>query len=127
LLHVEVPESAAFGVGTTFVLTRDQKGERVREVFEVTALDPPNRVEWFVDGMRGSTRAGRFRLRYELRPGEAGETKVVLDGELSGLDRWTELFARTIAPVIEEALASDLRALKTHLESGSGSPTLPAD
>lgn len=106
----------AFAAGTRWRETRKMYGREATEEFEVTACEPTERIELYVDGKKGSSRRGEFRFRYELTPAEKG-TVVTLHGEVSGLGKVMEFFGRLFIGSFKRAISRDLEAMRVYLES----------
>lgn len=105
-----------FGPGTRFRETRKMFGKTQSDVFEVLEADPPKRVRLFVDGAMGSKKRGRLDFVYEFTPKDEW-TAVTLEGTLSGLPWYWELFARLFVRKLRQACADELRAMKEFVES----------
>jgi uncharacterized protein YndB with AHSA1/START domain len=119
-VRIERLTGGEFGPGTRFRETRKMYGHEATEEFEVVAMEPPRALELHVDGTKGSSKRGLYRFRYRLEPDAAGAgTRVVLAGELTGLNRLMELLGRLMAGTFKKACAKDLAAMKAYIERGA--------
>lgn len=118
LVSFEALTDGPFAVGSRFRETRKMFGKEATEEFEVTALEPDRRLDLYVDGAKGSSGSGEYRLSYTFEP-HAGGTRVTLDGQVDGMGRMAELLGRLFAGRFKKALSDDLKAMKSHVEKGS--------
>lgn len=118
LVALEPLTQGPLGVGSQWRETRKMMGHQAAEVFEVTALEPPRRLEVYVDGAKGTTGKGAFRFRFDLEPISAG-TRVKMNGEVDMPGGWlTWLTGRLVRGVMKTACQKDLKAMKAHVERG---------
>lgn len=117
-VRIERLTGGEFGPGTRFRETRRMYGHEATEEFEVAAMEPPRALEFVVDGTKGSSKRGLYRFRYRLEPDGAG-TRVVLAGELTGLNWLMGLFGKLMAGTFRKACAKDLAGMKAYIERGA--------
>jgi uncharacterized protein YndB with AHSA1/START domain len=109
----------AVGKGAQFRQTRKMFGREASEVFEVTEFDPPRAFALFVDGSKGSSRGGWFKIRHAMAPSGTG-TALTLSVECGGASGCLALLGRFVfGPMMKKAIAKDLAAFKSWVESGS--------
>lgn len=112
---VEKLTQGPFGVGTEWRETRRMFGREASEVFEVTACEPPSRLNLRVDGTRGASRKGEYRFEYQLSPEGTG-TRVRVNGQIHMPGWIAGLMSRMFAGMFKKALDKDMQALKQHVE-----------
>lgn len=107
----------ALAAGDEWREIRRTYGREASEVFEVIAVEAPQRLELRVDGKRGATGKGEFRFVYRLEPrGEA--TVLHFEGSLAMPGPLSRLFARLMVGSFRRACARDLRAFAAWVEGG---------
>jgi hypothetical protein len=107
-----------FGPGTKFRETRKMFGKTASELFEVTAADPPRRLDLSVDGSQGASKRGRYDFVYEFESDGDG-TRVSLTGTISQASWLWGLLGRPFVGGMRKLCVADLRALKNYIESQS--------
>jgi carbon monoxide dehydrogenase subunit G len=116
-VRIERLTEGKYGPGARWRETRKMYRREATEEFEVTAMEPPRSLELYVDGAKGSSKRGYYRFRYRLEPAAAGAgTRVILAGEMGGLNWLMELFGRLMAGTFKKAIAKDLAAMKAYIE-----------
>ena len=123
LVRIERLAGGRFAVGTRWRKVRRLKHREGREVFEVTAADPPRGLTLYVDGTQGSSRTGAYRFHYRLHEGAGGRAATCLELEveidLPGIV--AKLMGRLQLGSLQQGIAKDTAALKVYLESTQGS------
>ena len=123
LVHIERLSGGRFAAGTRWREVRRVKSREGREVFEVTAADPPRDLTLYVDGTQGSSRKGAYWFHYRLREGAGGRATTCLELEveidLPGIV--AKLMGRMALGSLKQAIAKDTAAMKAYLESNQGS------
>jgi hypothetical protein len=99
-------------------------GREATEEFAVTRFEPPTALDLLVDGTKGTSGTGVFRLSFELSPVPGGGTTVRLRGEIGGLGFFGRLIGRLFVGRFRKLCAEDLDALARHLDRirGDGAP-----
>lgn len=115
---VEKLTKGPFAIGTQFKETRKMMGHNASEVFEVTACDPPHRLDLYVDGRKGSMKKGAFHFRYEFIP-QAGGTLLRARGELVMPGLGAKIFAFFMRKVIVAGCRKDLHSMKAFVEKNA--------
>jgi carbon monoxide dehydrogenase subunit G len=106
------------GVGSQFTETRKMYGRDSTEHFEYTAFDPDKGFTLFVDGTKGTTGKGEFIFVHRLDAVDEGAaTDLTLDGEIGGLGKIMEFFARLFMGSMTKAIAADFASLKAYIEA----------
>ena len=119
LVHIERLTEGPFATGTRWREARRVMGREGREVFEVTATDPPHGISLYVDGSQGSSRKGAYHFRYRLTEGAGGPgtTCLELDAEIDVPGIIAKLMGRMALGSFKQAIAKDKAAMKAYLES----------
>jgi uncharacterized protein YndB with AHSA1/START domain len=118
LVAFEMLTNGQVGAGSQFKETRKIMGKAGHEIFEVTAYEPPRRLDLLVDGAKGSSGKGEYRFRYDLEPSGSG-TRLKMDSNIDmpgGL--FTKLMIKLFAGMFKKACVKDLVAMKTYVERG---------
>jgi len=116
LVRLERATAGPLRIGSRWRETRKVMGNEATEEFEVTALDPPRRLELFVDGAKGSNRKGEHRYAQRFEPAAGGGTRVVLSGEITKLGCVGTVFGFLFAAVFRKIIGKDLDAMKAWIE-----------
>lgn len=117
LLDVEKLTDGEYGVGTRWREKRRLMGAEATEQFEVTAFEPPHRIDLYVDGSQGSTGRGEYRFAYRLTPSPSGGTHFVMDGEIEMPGLVAKVMGFALKPMMKRGCDRDNRALKKYVES----------
>jgi uncharacterized protein YndB with AHSA1/START domain len=106
-----------FGVGTAFRETRKMFGMDSTEHFEVRAFEPPHRIDFYIDGKRGTSKSGEYLFSYRLQPADGG-TQLQMFGEIGGMSGFAAFIGRFMAGPFKKMCAKDMDALKAYLAKG---------
>jgi carbon monoxide dehydrogenase subunit G len=106
----------ALGKGSQFRQWRRMFGREASEVFEVSEFEPPDSFALFVDGAKGSSRGGWFKIRHAMAPAGAG-TALTLSVECGGASGCLALLGKFVfGPMMKKSIAKDLEAFKRWVE-----------
>ena len=120
---VERLSEGPLGVGWQFREPRKVHGRDSTEHFEFTAYDPPPGFTLFVDGGQGSTGKGAFTFIHRLSPLDDGAaTEFTLHGEIGGMGRIMQLFARLFMGSMKKALVQDLECMSAWIAAQGDPP-----
>lgn len=115
LVRIEKLSNGPFAAGTGWRETRKMFGKEATEQFEVTRVQPPNRIDLKVDGSKGTTGRGEYLFTYEFVP-DRGGTNVELVGEVRMSNRLWAMLGKMMAGTFKKACHKDLKAFKKYLE-----------
>ncbi|MBM3274328.1 MAG: SRPBCC family protein [Candidatus Sericytochromatia bacterium] len=116
-VRIERLTEGDFGVGTTFRETRKMFGMDSTEYFEVRAFEPPHRIDFYIDGKKGTSKSGEFQFSYRLQPAEGG-AQLQMVGEIGGMSGFAALIGRFMVGSFKKMCAKDMDALKDYLAKG---------
>jgi carbon monoxide dehydrogenase subunit G len=116
LIQVEKLTQGPVGVGTRWREVRRFMLQKASDIFEVTAADPPRRIELFCDGRNGTSRDGHYRFTYTLAAVDS-ETELNLSLEITQLSSFGDLMGRLFAGAYKSLIAKEIRAMKSYVES----------
>jgi len=103
-------------VGTRYRETRTVMGKPDTEEYEVTAFDPPNMVEVYADGTKGTAGRGGFRIQVFLDHQPNGATKVTMKGFVSRMGCLGVIAYPVIRGIMRKHLLADFAAVKAWIE-----------
>lgn len=103
------------GPGSEFRETRKMFGKNSTEHFRVARFERPSRIDFVVEGAKGTSKRGEYVFIHELVPERTG-TNLELTGDIRMPGIWG-LFSRMMRGTFKKACHKDLEALKAHLES----------
>ena len=103
-------------VGARWRETRRVFGRDWTEEYEVALLDPPERIEVFADGRKGTTGRGEYRFRLEFEVDSASRTRVTMTGSATGMGVRGVILAPIMRAIMRRDMVVDLAAAKSWIE-----------
>jgi uncharacterized protein YndB with AHSA1/START domain len=103
-------------VGSRYRETRPVMGKPDTEEYEVTAFDPPNLIEVYADGTKGTAGRGGFRIQIFLDRAGPGATKVKMKGFVSRMGCLGIIAYPVIRGIMRQHLIADFAAVKAWIE-----------
>jgi carbon monoxide dehydrogenase subunit G len=119
VVSVEPLTEGPLRVGSRFRETRTMFGKAASEVFEVTHLEAPSRLDLYVDGRLGSSKKGEYWFRHDFERDGQG-TRLRLHGKIETSGFMMRMLGSLMRGMFKKAIAKDLRALKAHVEGARG-------
>lgn len=123
LEKVEPLTDGPYGEGTRWRETRRLMGKEAVEEFEVRRFEPPNLVELYVDGRKGTTGKGEYLFLYTLVPEADGGTRLVMDATIDMPGAFTRVLGFMLKGMFKKAIDRDTEAMKAFIESRPSAET----
>lgn len=103
-------------VGSRYRETRPVMGRIDTEEYEITVFDPPNLIEVYADGRKGTAGRGEFRIQIFLDREGPGATKVTMYGFVTRMGCLGVIAYPLIRGIMRKHLVADLAAVKAWIE-----------
>lgn len=103
-------------VGSRYRETRPVMGKMDTEEYEITAFDPPNLIEVYADGAKGTAGRGGFRIQIFFDRQGPGATQVKMKGFVSRMGCLGIIAYPVIRGIMRKHLKADFAAVKSWIE-----------
>ena len=117
LVRVDALTDGPVAAGSSWREVRRLYGKEGGEVFEVSAYEPPTRLNLYVDGSKGMTGKGWYRFNHTLAEADGGAaTLMTTDAEIEIPGLFFKLLGKVMIGSFRKAIEKDHQAFKAYLE-----------
>lgn len=120
LVRIDMLTDGPMAEGSRWREVRKIFGKEAAEVFEVTAFEPGQRFDLYVDGSQGATGSGEYRFQQVLHPDGDG-TRLHVHGVITVEGGFLKrMMGKLMVGPMKASMTKDFESLKAHVEAKQG-------